>query len=71
MKRILILLLCAFCMADVAFAITSLSELSNEKSYIVTCERGSLGVNDGYLVSTTRDEYEASAFAFIRYEDNY
>ncbi len=53
--------------------ITSLSQLSNNKAYTITCERGSLGTNGTQMVSTfsTQHSYTASNFAIIKYNENY
>ena len=52
---------------------TALDFLSNTKAYTITCNRGSLGVADGSLVSTAASgtTYEASNFAILKYNDAY
>ena len=51
--------------------VTDLANLSNNKAYMLTTERGSLGSNGTQMVSTNGTEYEASNFAIVNYEDNY
>ena len=45
--------------------------LSNNKAYTLTTERGSLGTNGTQMVSTFGTSYAASNFAIISYEDKY
>ena len=52
----------------------ALDELSNNKAYYVSCDRGKFLTKDGYLASTAHSslkEAEPSTFAIINYEDNY
>ena len=45
--------------------------ISNDKAYLLTTPRGSLGVSDGQLVATIKEEFTASNFAIISYNDAY
>ena len=52
----------------------ALDELSNNKAYTITCDRGAMLTNGTTIASTSNSEYAASApgkFAIISYEDNY
>ena len=52
----------------------ALADLSNNKTYYVSCDRGKLLTKDGYLASTAHSsltEAEPSTFAILNYEDNY
>ena len=52
----------------------TLDELSNNKAYTITCDRGAMLTNGTTIASTSNSEYAASApgkFAIISYEDNY
>ncbi|MBR6016985.1 MAG: hypothetical protein IK067_07660 [Prevotella sp.] len=51
--------------------VTDLADLSNNKAYLLSTERGSLGSNGTQMVSTKVTIYEASNFAIINYENNY
>ena len=50
-----------------------LSELSNSKTYTITCERGSLLTMNDYLASTCKSSLHADPanFAILNYEDNF
>ena len=49
-----------------------ISNLSNNKAYTLTCDRGVLGSNGTQMVSSYNNTgYTASNFAIISYEDNY
>lgn len=48
-----------------------ISNLSNNKAYTLTTQRGSLGTNGTQMVSTYGTTYSASNFAIISYEENY
>ena len=50
---------------------TSLSDLNNSKAYLISTERGSLGVSDGQLVATSKAGFEASNFALVQYNEVY
>ena len=52
----------------------ALTDLSNEKAYIIGCDRGFFLTKDGYLASTAHASLHgvrAKKFAIINYEDNY
>lgn len=52
----------------------ALANLSNNKSYYITCDRGKFLTKDGYLASTAHGSLKSSAptaFAILNYEDNY
>ena len=54
--------------------VTALTDLSNDKAYTITCDRGAMLTKDGYMASTAHSSLtaaEASNFAIINYEDNY
>jgi len=51
--------------------VTDLANLSNNKAYMLTTQRGSLGSNGTQMVSTNGTDYEPSDFAIVSYEDNY
>ncbi|MBR7029226.1 MAG: hypothetical protein IKI05_07480, partial [Bacteroidaceae bacterium] len=51
--------------------IGDLANLSNNKAYLLTTSRGSLGTNGTQMVSTNGTSYTASNFAIINYESNY
>ena len=53
--------------------VLALSDLSNDKAYIIRCDRGALLTKDDYLASTAHSsltDAEPSAFAIINYEEN-
>lgn len=52
----------------------TLADLSNDKAYTISCDRGSFLTKDGYLASTAHSSLssaEASQFAIINYEGYY
>lgn len=52
----------------------ALTDLSNNKAYTISCDRGALLTKDNYLASTahsTLKAAQATEFAVISYEDNY
>ncbi|MBR4553190.1 MAG: hypothetical protein IKO20_05695 [Bacteroidaceae bacterium] len=51
--------------------ITDLANLSNNKAYLLSTSRGSLGTNGTQMVSTFGTSYSAGNFAIINYESNY
>ena len=51
--------------------VTDLANLSNEKAYMLTTARGSLGTNGTQMVSTNGTSYSASDFAIVSYEGKY
>ena len=51
--------------------VASLSELSNNKAYLLSTERGSLGVSESMLVATSKSGFTASNFALISYNNAY
>ena len=54
--------------------VSKLEDLSNNKTYFITCDRGKFLTKDGYLASTAHSsltEAEPSTFAILNYEDNY
>ena len=51
--------------------VTDLANLSNEKAYMLTTARGSLGTDGTQMVSTFGTSYSASDFAIISYEGKY
>ena len=51
-----------------------LTELSNNKAYTITCDRGAMLTNGTTIASTSNSEYASAQpgkFAIISYEDNY
>ena len=48
-----------------------INNLSNNKAYTLTTERGSLGTNGTQMVSSYETSHSASNFAIISYEGNY
>ncbi len=54
--------------------VLALDQLSNNKAYTITCDRGALLTKDGYLASTAHGslaDAEPANFAIINYEDHY
>ncbi|MBQ8050070.1 MAG: M60 family metallopeptidase [Bacteroidaceae bacterium] len=51
--------------------ITSTDEISNARAYTIFCDRGTLGVSDNQLVSTSISSFTASDFALISYESQF
>ncbi|MBR1468542.1 MAG: discoidin domain-containing protein [Prevotella sp.] len=53
--------------------VTDLANLSNDKAYLLTTSRGTLGTNGTQMVSTNGTSYSASDFAIIycEYDSNY
>ena len=52
----------------------ALDELSNNKAYTITCDRGAMLTNGTTIASTSNSEYESAQpgqFAIISYESNY
>ena len=52
----------------------ALADLSNNKAYTITCDRGAFLTKDGFLASTAHSSLtsaEAGQFAIIKYEDHY
>lgn len=57
-----------------AGVVGALADLSNEKAYTITCDRGALLTKDGYVASTAHSSLSNAnpgQFAIISYEDNY
>ena len=57
-----------------AGVVQSLDDLSNEKAYLIRCDRGALLTKNDYLASTAHSTLtgaSASEFAVISYENNY
>ena len=52
---------------------TSISQISNSKAYTVRCARGTLGIQDGRLVATCREDItlEAQKFVLYKYGSNF
>lgn len=52
---------------------TSISQISNSKAYTVQCARGTLGIQNGRLVATSREDItlEAQKFVFYKYNDKF
>ena len=52
---------------------TSISQISNSKAYTVRCARGTLGIQDGRLVATSREDItlEAQQFVLYKYGSNF
>ena len=57
-----------------AGVVGTLADLSNEKAYTITCDRGAMLTNGTTIASTANSTYasaEPGQFAIINYEDNY
>ena len=57
-----------------AGVVMDLADLTDEKAYLIRCDRGALLTKDGYLASTAHNTLtgaKASQFAVITYEGNY
>ncbi|MBQ9558693.1 MAG: hypothetical protein IJV08_01745 [Bacteroidaceae bacterium] len=54
---------------DYVAPVANLGELSNQKAYMISTERGVLGVSNGQLVSTSKAGFEGSAFALVKHNE--
>lgn len=51
-------------------ALTTIGQIRNDQAYTISCERGVLGIQNGKLVATSRDDITLEANQFVLYKYN-